>query len=143
MVETVRLVNENTSNDELGGPIFASSPIVHQVAIVAELCGIYQMCWEPAINQCASLQGSNFDNSACGKHQQSQQSSDDVEIMVMHPTLTSNRMIVGNMIAGQWHLSIQFVAHIADLGEGESLDETVVDSDEVSKRRLMEGFVKR
>ncbi|XP_022800677.1 uncharacterized protein LOC111338442 [Stylophora pistillata] len=58
------------------------------------------MCWEPAINQCASLQGSNFDNSACGKHQQSQQSSDDVEIMVMHPTLTSNRMIVGNMIAG-------------------------------------------
>lgn len=145
---------------------------------------------------CASLQGSNFDNSACGKHQQSEQSSDDVEIRVMHPTLASNRMIVGSMIAGndrsltrelvqaihqgkeasnalkahrellerdrairlQQELELQAsealdraksklqteekaqrlqdLENEADLGEGESLNETVVDSAEVRKRRL-------
>lgn len=145
---------------------------------------------------CASLQGSNFDNSACGKHQQSQQSSEDVEIRVMHPTLTSNRMIVGSLIAGnessltrelveaihqgkeasnalkahrdllerdrairlQQEIELQAsealdrakskpqteeraqrpqdLENEADLGEGENLDETVVDSAEVRKRRL-------
>ncbi|RMX56651.1 hypothetical protein pdam_00002373 [Pocillopora damicornis] len=46
----------------------------------------------------ASLQGSHFDDNACGKHQQSLY-DDDVEIREMHPTLPSNRMIVSSMIA--------------------------------------------
>lgn len=36
---------------------------------------------------------------ACGKHQQSLY-DDDVEIGEMHPTLSSNRMMVSSMIAG-------------------------------------------
>ena len=47
---------------------------------------------------------------ACEKHQQSLY-DDDVDIRVMHPTLSSNRMIVSSMIAGQWSLSI-CVTHI-------------------------------
>ena len=36
---------------------------------------------------------------ACGKHQQST-IQDEVEICVMHPTLSSNRMIIGSIVAG-------------------------------------------
>ena len=42
---------------------------------------------------------------AYGKHEQSLY-NDDVEITVMHPTLSSNRLIVGSMIAGQWPMII-------------------------------------
>lgn len=47
------------------------------------------------------LQGSSFDDRVCGAHQMSTTSStDDLEVRILHPTLSSLKMFRGTIVAG-------------------------------------------